>query len=125
MKQTGVIDRLRQKFLGVRDIDTDTSRRHVQDINGLGYENVVFPFLALLTGLCVALLQLGIETMIICKKNCSDDEEQSNEDESTSEEAKDIIYDINNLLLENHSKLGSIKFLSKMRRLSTLPDACP
>ena len=97
----------------------------MQDINGLGYENVAFPFLALLSGIWVALLQLGIETAILCKKKCSDDEEKSNENESTSEEANDIIDDINNLLLENHCELGGIKFLSKMRSLFTLQDACP
>ena len=111
--------------MGERSRDTDASKIQVQEINGLGYENVTFPFLALLSGLCVALLTLGIETAIICKKRCSDTEEQSNEDESTSEEAKDIIDEINNILLENHCELGGIKFLSKMRMLLTLPDARP
>ena len=124
-QRAGIIDRLQQTFMGGSNRDTDASKKQVQDINGLGYENVAFPFLALLSGICVALFQLGIETAIICKKKCSDDEEQSNEGESASEEANDIIDDINHLLLENHCELGGIKFLSKMRSLFTLQDACP
>ena len=110
--------------MGDRSRDTDASKIQVQEINGLGYENVTFPFLALVSGLCVALLTLGIETAIICKKRCSDTEEQSNEDESTSEE-EEIINDIYDLLLQNRCQLGGIKFLSKMRTQLTLPDACP
>ena len=45
----------------------DTGASKIQDLEGLGYESVVLPFLALLTGLCVAFMQLGIETVIICK----------------------------------------------------------
>ena len=117
MKQTGVIDRLGQTFMG------DASKPlQVQDINGLGYEHLVFPFIALLTGLCVAFMQLGIETVISCKKKCFSDEAQSNEDESTSEEAKEIIDDIYLLLVENHCRHGDIKFLSKMRVLSDHHD---
>ena len=102
----GVIDRLQQKFIRDSNRDTDASKKQVQDINGLGYENVAFPFLALLSGICVALLQLGIETAIICKKKCSADKAQSNEGESTSEEANDIIDDINNLLSSPRAQPG-------------------
>ena len=102
----GVIDRLQKKFIRDSNRDTDASKKQVQDINGLCYENVAFPFLALLSGICVALFQLGIETAIICKKKCSDDEEKSNEDESTSEEANDIIDDINNLLSSPRAQRG-------------------
>ena len=122
MKQTGVINRLRQKFIGNIG-DTGTSK--IQDLQGLGYDSVVLPFLTLLIGLCVAFMQLGIETAIICKKKCSEDEKLSREDNSTSEKAKEIIEDINHLIVENHRKLGGIKFLSKMRVQLTLPDACP
>ena len=75
MQQTGVIDRLRQEFIGGHNRDTDVSVIQMQNINSLGYENVVVLFLALLTGLCVALFQLGIETATFCKK--TDNEEQS------------------------------------------------
>ena len=91
MKQTGVINRLRQKFIGNIG-DTGTSK--IQDLQGLGYDSVVLPFLTLLIGLCVAFMQLGIETAIICKKKCSEDEKLSREDNSTSEEAKEIIDEI-------------------------------
>ena len=123
MQQTGVIDRLRQHFIGDRNGDTGASK--IQNLQGLGYDSVVLPFLTLLIGLCVAFMQLGIETAIICKKKCSEDEKLSREDNSTSEKAKEIIEDINHLIVENHRKLGGIKFLSKMRVQLTLPDACP
>ena len=122
MKQTGVINRLRQKFIGNIG-DTGTSK--IQDLQGLGYDSVVLPFLTLLIGLCVAFMQLGIETVIICKKKCSEDVELSKVKDFTSEEAKEIIKDINNLLLENHCDLGGIQFLTKIRMLSTLPDGHP
>ena len=120
MQQSGVIDRLRQKYI---DRNGDTGASKIQDLQGLGYESVVLPFLALLTGLCVAFMQLGIETVIICKKKYLADQEHSNEDFAISGEAKDIIDDIYDLLLENHCKLEDIKFLSKTRMLSTHPEA--
>ena len=64
MQQTGVIDRLQQKFVGDSNREADALEIQVQDINGLGYEKVAFPFLALLTGLCVAFIQFGFETAI-------------------------------------------------------------
>ena len=64
MEQSGVIDRLHKKFLESQNIhpDTDAIMTKVYD-EGIGYDNVVVPFLVLLTGLCVALLQLGIEVI--------------------------------------------------------------
>ena len=55
--------------------NTDALNIQVQDSNGLGYEHVAFPFLALLFGLCVAFMQLGTETAITCKKGHSGNEE--------------------------------------------------
>ena len=92
MQQSGVIDRLRQKFIG--DHNRDTGALNIQALQGLGYANVVFPFLALLTGLCAAFMQLGIETVTICKKKCFAYQEHSNEDESTPEGAREIIDDM-------------------------------
>ena len=118
MQQTGVINRLQQKFIGDHNGVKGTSK--VQEVQGLGYDTVVLPFLALLIGLCAALLQLGIEAMsTICKKKCSKDEEQSKEDDSISEEEKEMIDEINHLLMENCCKLGGKKFLTKMKMLST------
>ena len=64
MEQSGVIDRLHKKFLESQNIypDTDAIMTKVYD-EGIGYDNVVVPFLVLLTGLCVALLQLKIEAI--------------------------------------------------------------
>ena len=120
MQQNGVINILRQRFIG--DLNRDASASKIEDLQGLGYDRVVLPFLALLIGVCAALLQLVIEILTICKMKCSNDEEQSKEDNSTSEEAKEMIYDINNLLLDHHHELGGMKFLSKIRTLA-LPDA--
>ena len=91
MQQTGIIDRLRQTYIGDCNGDTDTSNIHEEYIQVLGYEDVLFPFLALLAGLCVALIQLGIEIAVICKDKRSARKEQSNEDVYTSERTKEII----------------------------------
>ena len=112
MKQTGVIERLRQKFLGDRNIDTSTSKT-IWDINGLSYDNVILPFLAFLTGLSLSLIQLGIEK--VASKG-SNDGLKLNED--TSEDEIEIIDNIYHLLLKNHGKLGGKKFLSQIRMLS-------
>ena len=119
MKQIGVLDRLQFNFLDDNNIGSYTSKTLV-DLEGLGYENVMFPFLALLTGLCVALLQLGIEKVA---RKCSFNEQHLGED--IPKDAEQIIDEIHDLLLENHGKLGGVKFLSQMRVLSTLPDARP
>ena len=64
MEQNGIIDRLHKKFLKSQNInsDTDAIKTKVYE-EGIGYDNVVVPFLVLLTGLCLALLQLGIEAI--------------------------------------------------------------
>ena len=114
MQRTGIIDRPLKKIFR----DTDTSKTKLLDLHGLGYEDVAFPFLALLTGLSVALMQLGIETAMFCKKKCPLFDRRSTEEDSASDEAKDIIKDIHDLLVENHCQLGGIKFLNKIRMLS-------
>ena len=111
MKQSGIIDRLQQKFLDERNSNTVLSQTTVAS-KSLGYKNVMLPFLAILTGMCVALLQLGIEVLAM-KKDHMTDEQQSEKD--MSEEAKEIIDDIHSILLENYDKLGGIKFLSRLR----------
>ena len=73
MQQTGVIDRLEKKFVGKSD--KSNIETQVQDINSLGFEKVVFPFLALVTGLCVAFMQLGFETVIMCMNKCRKSED--------------------------------------------------
>ena len=121
MQQTGVINGLYHKLIG--DPIEDPRASTIQDLQALGYDNVILPFLALLTGIWASLLQLGIEAISNCMRKCSDDQEQeqSRQDDSRSEEAKGMINDINNLLLHNHRNLGGKKFLSKIRRLA-VPD---
>ena len=117
MKQSGIIERLRQKYLDEKNL---VNSETIVDTNVLGYKNVMFPFMALLIGLCVALLQLGIEAWDIFKKAPSNDAEQVQQ--SNCAKAKDVIDDIYSLLLENHEKLGGMKFLSQMRMFSIPPD---
>lgn len=79
MQQTGLVDRMLHKFIGNSKMNTDATT--IPDINVLGYQNVAFPFLALLTGLLVAPMLLGIEIVIIRHKTCANDEEQANGDD--------------------------------------------
>ena len=125
MRLTGVTDRLQEKFLGEVSIDDTASKSQVQDLTGLRYEDVMFPFLALLTGIFMASLQFGVETVVKCKKKYTDDGDRTEEDESRSQKAEEIINDIHVLLKKNHGELGGIKFLTKMRMLSSLQDATP
>ena len=124
MRLTGVTDKLQGKLFTELGIDDTTSKSQVQHKaqTGLGYEDVLFPFMALLTGIFMALLQLGLETAVKCKKKYSDDGDQYEEDESRSQKAEDIIDDIHVLLMANHNELGGIKFLDKIRMLSSLQD---
>ena len=122
LKQAGVIDELLRQFIWDRNMDMDTSKIQIVDKKGIGIEHVIFPFLGLLTGLGLAIFILGMETAIICKKYCSEDKEQSNEVDSGSEKAMEIIDDISILLVGNYQRLGGIRFLSKMRMLSTPSD---
>ena len=118
MHHTGIINKLQKKFIG--DHNGDTGALKIQELQGLGYCSVVLPFLTLLIGLCVTIFILGIEAMMSCKKKCSKDKKYSKETlNSTSKEPNDMIEDINNLLLDNHRKLGGIKFLLKIRMLSS------
>ena len=64
MTETGIINKFR------RDAERGQSGDHamiaiLDNVVVLGYENVAFPFLALLTGLVVAFIQLGVEIINI------------------------------------------------------------
>ena len=113
LHENGFLDRMYHQIIGDNNRNTDDSK--IQSISGLSYENVTLPFLALLTGLGVALLVLGIETAIICKKKCLPDKDQWNEDEPILDMPKEIIDDIHNILIEKHCNLEDIEFLSKIR----------
>ena len=130
LREVGILQKLDQRFIhncnSTRDVfDVSDKYKHEHGPVGLSYEEVNFPFLALLTGLCLALLLAGFERMVHSKMKCMQDEEILKEDESTSEDEKDIIDDIYSLLLENHSKLGGKKFLSKVKTFLTLPETHP
>ena len=80
MTETGIINKFRR--------DAESGERGdlaiLDNVVVLGYENVAFPFLALLTGLFVALIQLGVEIINICISNCV----QKMKREPTTEETK-------------------------------------
>ena len=122
MQETGIIERLRQTYMGNSNGDTDTSNIHEEYIQVLGYEDVLFPFLALLAGLCVAFIQLGIEIATKCKNKSSAHKEQSNEDVYPTERTKEIIDDIYDNLIKHHSKPEDVNFLLKMRLFSGRHD---
>ena len=68
MTETGVINKLR------RDAERgegegDRAMLALDNVVVLGYENVAFPFLALLSGLALAFIQLGVEIINICMTN--------------------------------------------------------
>ena len=115
MQQNGVIKRLRTEFIG--DQNGASNAFMIQEHDGLGYDSVVIPFLALLIGSCVAMFILAIEAMVMCKKQYSHGKYQSKDDNSKLGEANDMIEDIYDLLLDNHRQLGGIGFLLKIRTL--------
>merc|ERR1711879_981859 len=91
--------------------------------DGLGYDSVFPPFLALLAGLCVACVLFGMETVTICCKKWFSKDELSREDGCKSEVAKDIIDDINKVLMKNHCTHEDIRFLLKVRDLLDSRDS--
>ena len=62
MTETGIINRFRR--------DTESGERDdpavLEHVVVLGFENVAFPFLAMLTGLALAFIQLGVEIIDVC-----------------------------------------------------------
>ena len=57
------MDKLRREIVRKHKNAGETQ---VPDVIVLGYDDLAFPFLALLTGICVAFIQLGIETVKKC-----------------------------------------------------------
>ena len=66
--ETGVINKLRRDAER-GEAEGDRAMLALDNVVVLGYENVAFPFLALLSGLAVGFIQLGVETINICKTN--------------------------------------------------------
>lgn len=63
MKETGTMDKLWQKIESKMKWGNDAT--NIQEINELGYDNVVLPFWALMTGVCSAILLLVIEAFAV------------------------------------------------------------
>lgn len=60
MQQTGVIGRQQQEITTIINRDSYNALV-IQEPSGLGYDRVIFPFLSLLMGFCIAFIQLGLE----------------------------------------------------------------
>ena len=107
MQATGNIDRFWQEVERKQNMNNGDTK--LQNANIVGYENAAFPFLALLTGLLAAILLLGTEIAVFCKKKYAYDENaiQSNENSahSQSREAILAIKEVCDMLLENNSNL--------------------
>ena len=112
MQGTGNMDRFWQEMERKRKNNKYATK--VQEVNVVGYENVAFPFLALLAGLFAALLQLGIEFVVFCKRKYADIPNQSSDESSTPRESRLIIKEFGDMLQENNSNTD-IKLQSAMR----------
>ena len=110
MQATGNVDRFWQEAERKQNLNKDDK---IQNAHVVGYENVAFPFLALLTGLFAALLQLVIEVAAFSKKQYADENAiQSNADNLThrpSRQAILAIKEVCDMLLENNSSPRDIK----------------
>ena len=111
MQATGIIDRYMNEMERKQNMNKDITK--IQNVNVVGFENLAFPFLALLTGLLAALLQLGIEVAVFCKKKYPDDNAiKSNDVSSNHSQAREAILAIkeaSDMLVENISNLKVIK----------------
>ena len=113
LRETGILEELARRFIhncnSTKNI-LDASDQYKDEDVGLGYEHFKFPFLALLTGLCIAILQAGFESMVLCKRKCMQDEEKLKEDELTSEDEKDQaeVWDIQHPTLTGAEQPGVI-----------------
>ena len=117
MKARGIFDRFWSEVERKQNMNKDDTK--VQNVNVVGYENVTFPFMALLTGLLAALLQLGIEFTVFSKKKYPDDNAiKSNDENSTHSQSRETILAIKevcDMLLEDNPNLKVIKLQCTMR----------
>ena len=80
MQETGVIERQLQMITPTINRDSYNTLA-TKEPSGLGYDRVIFPFLALLVGFCIAFVQLGLEAATkYKKKSASNDCPASAED---------------------------------------------
>ena len=124
MQETGKMDLFWQEVERKQNMNKGDTK--IQNVIVVGYENVAFPFLALLTGLFAALLQLGIEVAVFFKRKYGDNVNQSmrilvmsSDESSTHREERLVIkelMEVCNMLQENNSNQTTIvKVQSKMR----------
>ena len=124
MQETGKMDLFWQEVERKQNMNKGDTK--IQNVIVVGYENVAFPFLALLTGLFAALLQLGIEVAVFFKRKYGDNVNQSmrilvmsSDESSTHREERLVIkelMEVCNMLQENNSNQNTlVKVQSKMR----------
>ena len=117
MQARGIFDRFWSEVERKQNMNKDDTK--VQNVNVVGYENVTFPFMALLTGLLAALLQLGIEFTVFSKKKYPDDNAiQSNDVHSNHSEASELILaikEVSDMLVENNSNQKVAKLQSTIK----------
>ena len=116
MQEVATLDKLRQEIERKHKRNTDSS--HIQNVTGLGFENVAFPFAALVIGFIMSFVQLGMEAILFFKNRPKDGVIQTKDNDGISEEAEDMIEEINDLLLDKHSKRKDIQLLFKIRTLA-------
>ena len=75
----------------------------VQDVQSLGFETVVFPFIILLIGISLACVLLGIESFLVYMTNSACDSVEANMCKEGNNSRK-IIEEISKLLREYGSK---------------------
>ena len=103
MHATGNMERFWQHIIRKRNMNRDDTK--LQNANVVGYENVAFPFLALLTGVFAAFLILGTEGVAFCKSKYADNANQYCDENSTRREARLLIKEVCDMLQENNSNL--------------------
>ena len=84
MQEVATLDRLRREIERKHKRNTDSS--HIQNVTGLGFENVAFPFAALVIGFIMSFVQLGMEAILFFKNRRKDGVIQTKDNDCISEE---------------------------------------
>ena len=116
MGETGTLSRLREEIK--RNFHRKKDAGIVQDANVVGFENVAFPFLALLIGISLAFVQLGLEFVMFFKKNCACNPNPEDANMTEDDESRQIIKKVSELLQKNSSKPKDMKLLSQIRAIA-------
>ena len=120
-QENGIMRILEQK-MGIIP-QTDKLSHDIKE-NGLGYENVAFPFSILLIGILASILLIVIEALRFWKKNKNehekyDDTRRSKKEMYTARESEEVVEKIDRLHLRNHFKKDNIGLLCKLRKSVT------